>query len=380
MDLSNHDPAGTSDVAGTAGAANQFSPAGATAPEGPRRPRRRTAALTVLATLAVFYTLHFAREFLLPLGIAILLSLVLAPLVRALRRLHIPEPLGALAVLALFIGGLVYGIGQIAAPAEQWLARAPETMRTIEGKLRPLRKPVEQMTKATEQVGRLTDLGGNGEETVAVSEGGGRSFLQRTWTIAANVVVTLMLMYFLLASGDRPLRQLLRALPTLSDKKTALEIAARIREDVSAYLASITVINIGFGVVVGAAMWGLGMPSPLLWGVVAGLTNYIPYLGAILCGGILTIVALLTFPDVRHALLVPAAFFALNLIESYAVTPFAIARKLTLSPLAIFLAVSFWGWIWGVAGMLVAVPFLAILKILCDHIPNLKPVGEFLSE
>lgn len=345
----------------------------------PRRPPAGTA-LTVLATLAGFYTLYFAREFLLPLGIAILLSLVLAPLVRALRRIHIPEPLAALVVLALFIGGLVYGIGLIAAPAEQWLARAPETMRTIESRLRPLRAPVEQMTKASEQVGRLTDLGGDGEEPVAVSGSETKSVLQRTWAVAANVVVTLILIYFLLASGDRPLRQLLRVLPALSDKKTALEIASRIREDVSAYLASITVINIVFGAAVSAAMWGLGMPSPVLWGVVAGLTNYIPYLGAILCGGILAIVALLTFPDVRQALLVTGAFAALNLIESYAVTPFAIGRKLTISPLAIFLAVSFWGWIWGVAGMLLAVPFLAILKILCDHIPNLKPVGEFLSE
>lgn len=351
------------------------------APAGLEPPRHRgSAALTVLATLAVLYTLHAAREFLLPLGVAVLLSLVLAPLVRLLGRLRIPAPIGALVVLALTVGGLVWGIGQIAAPAQQWLGRAPETMRTIESRLRPFKKPVEQMNKASEQVGKLTDLGGGEDKAVTVSEQEGPSFLQRTWAVVANVVVTLILIFFLLASGDRPLRQLMRALPTLSDRKRALEIASRVREDISAYLAAITLINIGFGVAVGAAMWALGLPSPVLWGVVAGLTNFIPYLGAVLCGGILTIVALLTFPDLSRALTVPAAFFAINLIESYAVTPLTIARKLTLSPLAIFLAVSFWGWIWGVAGMLLAVPFLAMLKILCEHIPNLKPLGEFLSE
>jgi predicted PurR-regulated permease PerM len=349
----------------------------------PAAPRGRSgAAAVVLATLAVLYTLYAARVFLLPLAVAILLSLVLAPAVRLLRRGRVPEPLGALLVLGLVGAALGFGVTQIVGPAEEWLARAPDTMRAIERKLRPLQEPVEQMSRASEEIGRLGDLAGGDDEdeVVAVTALPGPSLLQRTWALLGNVVVTVVLVYFLLASGDRPLRQLIRVLPTLSDKKTALEIATRIRADVSAYLASITLVNTVFGAAVGGAMWALGLPNPILWGVVAGLTNFVPYLGALLCGAILAVVALLTFDDLGRAVLVPAVFFLLNLVESYLVTPHVIARRLTLSPLAIFVTLAFLGWIWGVPGTLLAVPCLAVLKILCDSIPRMKPIGEFLSE
>ena len=343
-----------------------------------------THALTLLTVLAVLYTLYAARAFLMPIAIAIVLSLLLQPFTRRLKKWRIPEPVSALLVLALFLGAAGYGIWSLVSPANEWVEKAPETLRKIEQRLRPLKGPVEEVSKATAKV---TDIAGVGSELtrdgaggVAPAKGFGRTLLGVTWGFLANLLITLMIVYFLLASGDKPLRQLVRAMPTLADKKRAVEIATRIQEDISSYLASITVVNVLFGAAVGLALLALDMPNPLLWAVVAAVTNYIPYLGAILCGGVLAIAALLAFPDSGRALAVPGAFFALNLLESYVVTPFFVARKLLLNPLVIFLGVSFWGWMWGVAGALLAVPFLAALKIFCDHLPRWRPIGEFLGD
>jgi predicted PurR-regulated permease PerM len=122
------------------------------------------------------------------------------------------------------------------------------------------------------------------------------------------------------------------------------------------------------------------MPNPMLWGVLAAASNYLPYLGAVACGAIVALVALLTFDTIGRALAVPATFFALNFAEAYLVTPRLLGNRLALNPVAIFLGVAFWGWLWGVAGALLAVPILATVKIVCDGIESLKPVGEFLGE
>lgn len=366
-------------------------PESATAAEATSPPSQRqlrltsTHALTALTVLAIFYTLHAARAFLMPIGIALLLSLLLQPITRRLKRWRVPEPVGALLVLALFLGAAGYGISYLVGPASEWAEKAPATLRKIEQRLRPLKKPVEQVSQATAKVSEIADVAADSQPgaatvTTAPAKGFGRTILGFTWGFFANILITLMIVFFLLASGDKPLRQLVRALPTLADKKRAVEIATRIQEDISRYLTSITLVNLLFGTAVGLAMLALGMPNPILWGVLAAVTNYIPYLGAIVCGGVLAIAALLTFPDSGHALAVPGAFFALNVLESYVITPLFVARKLLLNPLVIFLGVSFWGWMWGVPGALLAVPFLAALKIFCDHLPRWRPIGEFLGD
>ena len=174
-------------------------------------------------------------------------------------------------------------------------------------------------------------------------------------------------------------RKLIRVMPSLADKKRAVEIARQIETEISAYLSMITLIN----VLLGLAVWGLmsliGIPNPLLWGVLATFTNYIPYLGAIVMILVLAMVGFITFDDIGQALLAPGAFIGLNILESYILTPLILGRRLTLNPVVIFLGLTFWGWLWGITGAVLAVPIMVVLKIFCDHSETLASVGEFMG-
>lgn len=343
----------------------------------------KSLALTGLFVLAAFYTLFFARSFILPIVLALLLNFLLSPVVRALKKIRIPEALGAGLVLAALLGGLGWGVYELSGPAYEWAQQAPRSMRRLEAKLREFKKPVQTMSKATEQVEKITQVGGTSRQPqrveVQTESLGERMFSQATEMIAGGLVM-IVLLFFLLASGDLFLRKLIKVFPSLSDKKRAVEIARQIESDISAYLATITAIN----VILGLAVWGitslLGVPNPLLWGVLATVTNYIPYLGAIVMIGILAMVGFLSFDNLGQALLVPGSFVGLNLLESYVLTPLVLGRRLTLNPVVIFLGLTFWGWLWGITGALLAVPIMVVLKIFCDHSEPLAPIGEFLGD
>ncbi len=154
----------------------------------------------------------------------------------------------------------------------------------------------------------------------------------------------------------------------------------QIQKDISLYLLTVTMINAGLGVAVGTAMYGLGMPNPILWGVMAGCFNFIPYLGAIASAIVLTLVASVTFDQLGHILLVPVVFIVLNELEGMIVTPAVVGKRLSLNPVAIFIWLLLWGWLWGIPGTLLAVPLLAVIKIICDNITALAPIGEFLGD
>lgn len=342
----------------------------------------RSFSLTGLFILAAFYTLYLARSFILPIVLALLLTFLLTPVVRALKKLHIPEALGAALVIFGLLGTLGWGIYELSGPAYEWAQKAPQQMRRLERKLADLKKPVQTMSKATQQVEKITNVGGGPEPRrveVQTESLGERMFSQATELIAGAVVM-LILLFFLLASGDLFLRKLIRVLPKLADKKRAVEIARQIESDISTYLVTITAVNVGLGV----ALWGLlslvGAPNPLLWGVLAAVTNYIPYLGAIVMMAVLTMVGFLSFDQLGQALMVPGVFVGLNILESYVVTPMVLGRRLTLNPVVIFLGLTFWGWLWGITGALLAVPIMAVLKIFCDHSEPLRPIGEFLGD
>lgn len=342
----------------------------------------KSIALTGLFILALFYTLYLGRAFFLPIILAILLSLLLNPVVRLLKKLRIPEVLGAALVVFGLLGLLGWGVYELSAPAYEWVQQAPRSLRKVESKLREFKKPVQQMSKATEQVEKITTVGGGqAPAKVAVTtETLGERVFSRTTEFIASGVIMFILLYFLLAAGDMFLRKLIKVMPSLSDKKRAVEIARQIETEISAYLSTITLINL----VLGLAVWGImsliGLPNPLLWGVLAAVTNYIPYLGAMVMIGILAMVGFITFDDLGQALMAPGAFVGLNLLESYLLTPMILGRRLTLNPVVIFLGLTFWGWLWGITGALLAVPIMVVFKIFCDHSEALAPIGEFLGD
>ena len=342
----------------------------------------KSIALTGLFILSLFYTLYLGRAFFLPIILAILLSLLLTPVVRLLKKLRIPEALGAALVVFGLLGLLGWGVYELATPAYEWVQQAPRSLRKVESKLREFKKPMQQMSRASEQVEKITKVGG-GQETAKVAvttETLGEKVFSRATDFIANGAIMFILLYFLLAAGDMFLRKLIKVMPSLSDKKRAVEIARQIETEISAYLSTITFIN----VILGLAVWGImsliGLPNALLWGVLATVTNYIPYLGALIMIGVLAMVGFITFDDLGQALMAPGAFIGLNLLESYFLTPMILGRRLTLNPVVIFLGLTFWGWLWGITGALLAVPIMVVLKIFCDHSETLAPIGEFLGD
>lgn len=343
----------------------------------------RSIGITILATLALFYTLYFAREFFRPVVFAILLSFLLSPAVRALRRFHVPAPAGAGLILLALIGALGFGAYELADPVQTWVAEAPSTLAGIRDRLEGLRQPVEQATRTAEQVEKATTgAGSTGAQQVVVREPGGVGgrVLGVAGGLVSGVLETLVLLYFLLAAGDLFLQKLVHVIPQLRDKKTAVQIARETEGSISSYLFTVALINAGLGVAVTLAMWALGMPNPVLWGVLAGLAEFIPYLGAAIVFAVLTLAGLATFPHLGQALLVPAVYMGIDFVQANFVYPTVLGRRMTLNPVAIFIGLLFWFFLWGVPGAFIAVPLLATFKIFCDHIDALAPIGEFLGK
>lgn len=341
----------------------------------------RSVALTGLFVLATFYTLYFARAFFLPIVLAVLLDFLLSPLIRGLKRARIPEPLGAALVIVVLLGAAGASVYGLVGPAKEWAAKLPSSMRDAQDRLRQVRKPVEQVSKTAEQVEQATKIGDQPKTQEVVVKG--PSLTERlfgtTQTIVASSVEVIILLYFLLAAGDLFLQKLIKVLPQLRDKKKAVAIARETEASISTYLLTVTLVNVGLGLAVAAVMFLLKMPSPLLWGALAALAEFVPYLGATALLTVLALAGLVTFDHLGHALLVPAAYLGVNLLQSQFLSPMILGRRLTLNPVAIFVGLVFWWWIWGVPGAFIAVPLIATFKIFCDHIEALAPIGEFLG-
>jgi predicted PurR-regulated permease PerM len=338
-------------------------------------------ALTAVAVVAVLAGLYLAQAVLLPVVLALLLSFLFRPVIRFLSSFWIPETIGAALLVASLIGAGAVATYLLFDPASRWVQRAPFVVAELEYRLQDVLEAIRFVDEATEEVerriGRTEDAA---TVTVEVKEATLRGLiLSRTWQFFGGLAVMLFLLYFLLASGDLFLRKLVRVLPRLEDKKRAVEIAREIQQDVSSYLLTITLINAGLGTAVGFAMYLTGMPNPILWGVLAGLLNFMPYLGPTIMLAVLTVVSLLSFDTLGTAALPPAIFLVLTSLEGQLFTPLILGRRLTLNPVLILFSLIFWGWLWGIIGVLLAVPILMVLKILCTHIPPLWPVGEFLS-
>ena len=315
------------------------------------------------------------------LAISFLLAVALAPMVRVLRRLRLPSPLAAGVVVVAFTaatGGAVYALAD---PAAAWIARAPETMRDLERKLRRVKASVVEAREAAEKVEEITRVdGGVAPTEVTVKDPSLATRMVATTREALLVALeVVVLLYFLLAFGETFLRKLVKIRPRLRSKVRLVEITTEIEQEISNYLLTVTCINAGLGAATAIAMSLLGMPNPVLWGVAAAILNFIPYLGSAFTLVVLTIVAILTFDTLPRAMLVPAVFLTLAALEGQLVTPVVVGRRMSLNPPVIVIALMVGAWIWGVVGLLIAVPVLAIVKIICAHTHELNPVGELLG-
>lgn len=343
----------------------------------------RSAVLSGIFLLMVLYTMYFTASLTMPIALGFLLSLVLSPIVRLLVRLRIHQTLAALLVTLAVAGGIVAGIYALAQPAGEWIEKAPSELRRLEYKLAWVKQPIKQVKEARDQVQEIASVeedsgagqGGEGQPSISLVD----MAINRTPGLMYGIAVALILLFFLLASGDSLLNKMVQVTPRLEDKKRVVETAREIQRHISVYLGTITAINLVVGVVTALAMYLLDMPNPLLWGAMVAILNFIPYLGVLISMVVVGFVGLLTFDSLTQALLPPAVIFGINVIEGQIIMPIVAGRRLALSPVAIFLSIVVLGWIWGIFGVLMAVPLLASVKLLCEHVVPLNPVAIFLG-
>ncbi|MGH7657704.1 MAG: AI-2E family transporter [Gemmatimonadales bacterium] len=340
---------------------------------------RRSLLLAMILILASFYTLYFARAVFLPITIAIIMSLLFSPVVRAFRKRGIPEWLSAAFILLLLLGSVGASVYYLAGPANEWVQRAPASFQKIEDKLTAIKAPVEQVTRTAEKVEEITAID-DGETPEVQIKGPSLSatVFGSTQALVVGAVIAFTMLYFLLASGDMFIAKFTRALPRVKDRRMAEAVALQAERNVSTYLFATSAINVGLGIATGVAMSIIGLPNPALWGLVGGLANFVPYIGGIIAVILFALAGMLTFDSLGMGLLPALAYFVLTNLESL-VTPVILGRRLPLNPVMIFVSVVFWGWMWGIAGTLMAVPIMATVKIVCDKIEPLAPVGEFLG-
>ncbi len=333
--------------------------------------------LFALAVLAVCY---LAAEIILPIVLACIFNLVLQPSMRQLQRIYIPRMVAALMMVAALLTLLV-GLGaMLSVPASNWAHRLPTDSPQIQEKITLLKRPIDTVQKFLHRAEGFTKTDDPKTTVVAVESAGlSTRLLTGTQNFVSSLFETLLILFFMLISGDKFLRRFVEILPRFSDKKQAIEITQQIERDISAYLATITIMNALVGLATTLIMWGCGIEDPILWGTIAFLLNYVPIIGPVLALISFAGVGLLSINNLGLGLLPAGLYFIVHLIEGETVTPLLLARRFTINPVLVILSLIFWYWMWGVTGAILSTPMLAIFKIICDRVDNLKPLGHVIE-
>jgi predicted PurR-regulated permease PerM len=340
----------------------------------------------VLVVLGAIAFLYFTRPVLLPVFLACIAGMTLKPLIRWLSYCRIPPALSAAVVLCLLVAAIGIGFFQLGRPALTWMNEAPQHMTELRQRVQkmfPLFRRFSQAAAAVNNLGATEEEKKEEQKKAPMVEmkntRGTSSILNWTGTLLVGVGETLVLVYLLLASGDLFLQKLVHVMPTFSDKKRAVEINREIQQNISNYLFSVSLINIGLGVVVSGGLYFMGVPNAAMWGMLVAVLNFVPYFGPVAGMILLVTVGLLTFDTLWMGLLPAAWYLVLHLLEANLITPVLLGRRFTLNPVVIFVSLIFWTWLWGVPGALLSVPILVSIKVVCDRIPTLSSISELLS-
>ena len=338
-----------------------------------------TILLTGIFVILLFAVLYVSGAIAVPIICAFLLSLLLQPAMKPLVSLHIPKSISAVLLILIFLGGLGLVCATISAPAAQWISKGPESLIKLQDRISSLMGPIEAVRQVSKEVNMIAT--GSDVPVAAPAStmlGVGTILFSGTRDLAAGLGTMVLLLFFLLVTGDLFLRRLVEVLPTLSNKKQAVEIAREIERNISTYLITITAMNAAVGVATGVITYLCGVPNPSLWGALAFALNYLLILGPLGLMGILLLVGLLTFGTFTQALAPVLGYLVIHIIEG-AVTPLVLARRFELNPVIVIMSLVFWYWMWGIPGALVSVPLLTSFKIVCDRIEPLMPLGHFLG-
>src|SRR3954464_3680194 len=332
---------------------------------------RLLASLTLLAGIGLIVMMPFAlragAEFFMPVTAALVVAIALVPLLEWFERRGIPSKLSAGLCVIIFLALAMFAIGSIGFPATDWVAQVPSKIPKVRAALEPVIRLYKHLDRWIERATSQIAIAPV-ERTPTVNVEQPHSMLGLLTSSAPHLLIQLffaLLVIFFFLAGWTAMRK--KAIVTRGSFEGALTTARVIQEVVDAtstYLGTITLINIGLGALTAGALWWLGMPSPVMWGGIVAVANYVPYLGPIVCALLLFVGGLMTYPDIWGALLPPAAFISFHLIEANLFTPMVVGHRLTISPLSILVSLSFWAWVWGTTGALLAVPLLIIMKTI----------------
>jgi predicted PurR-regulated permease PerM len=356
----------------------------AAAAERPSRPRPRASlALLVLATLATGYTLWAAQELILPVLLAIFFALVGNPIIRLLQRMWIPRFVGALLVLSLGLLLTVQLGRQLVVPAAEWVRQVPSQLHDLAPKLRSLVKPVREANKAAENIARAA----GGEATsapvqvVKTEVNDPYKALTSTPKLLTSVLAVLLLTFFFMVYGQSLQRNAIALLPGRQQKRLTVEILQSIEREISRYMLTISLIDVIFGLILAGALTYLQVPldEALLWGTMAALLNFAPYVGPLIGIVVMLVMGFVAFDDPLHSLLPAGIYLGLHTLEGQLITPIILGRRMALSPLVLILGLMVFGWLWGIVGLLLAVPLLVCVKLVLGKIEGMEGWAKLLE-
>lgn len=338
-----------------------------------------------LFTLGILYTLYLAHQIVLPITLAVLTSMLLAPLVKkAYLKFRVPRVFSSLVLVLLVLAGIV-GIGAaVATPALEWAEKAPQGIsRLLVGDSQIMRQ-LDKVSRSAEQVEKsvegLSDSAEKKPTTVVLQTESWRSQLMaKARDGVAGLALALALTYFLLVSGDRLVRNFVKQLPR-PQRKTVLRIAHYSQREIAQYLAVLGVSNASVGVLTALICWAIGLPDPAMWGLIAGLARFIPYLGNMLTIALLAIVSAIMLDTLWMMAVAPLSFILLTTIVGFFLEPWIHGFRMAINPVIIFVSIFFWGWLWGPVGVLLAVPLMTVIQVVLKQIPRLRPVYKVIAQ
>ena len=330
---------------------------------------RLLASLTLIAGICAIVAMPFAlragAEFFMPVTAALVVAIALVPLLEWFERRGMPSKAAAGLCVLIFLMIAIFAIGSIVVPASDWVAQVPNKIGKVRSTLEPLFDFYKNLDQFMERITTQVQLNqASHARTVTIETP--NSVVSLLATSAPHLLIqlffALLVIFFFLAGWTSMRKKTIVSRGSFEGALTTARVIQQVVDATSTYLGTITLINVGLGALTASALWWLGMPSPIMWGGIVAVANYIPYLGPIVCALLLFVGGLMTFPDVWGALLPPAIFISFHLIEANFFTPMVVGHRLTISPLSILVSLSFWAWVWGTTGALLAVPLLIIMK------------------
>lgn len=347
-------------------------------------PRMANWAVIGIFLILAFSALAAGRDFLMPVTMALLLFFVFTPLRRFARRRGVPDGMTALGVtvsIMLAVAILAYAAS---GPISRAMTNMPIISQQLESKFDSVRDSLSDLRDAARRIDEAQDVTpeDEGDTSIKVEQQGATTLgtvVQSAPLLLGQTFFTLILLFFMIASGDLLYLKIVQSFDRMRDKRGAYLALREIEDSLGNYLGAITIINAGLGVAVGLSMWAWGMPGALLFGVGAFILNFIPYLGAIAGVAISGLVALVVMPGLFWPGMVALSYLGLTSLEGQIITPYFVSRRLQMNTVVVFLAVALWAWLWSVLGMVIAVPVLVVLRVLADHIPGWEKFGNFLA-